>query len=893
MPIGYVTENQGESRYTVAIDADTALLQILIKEKEALRESVLQVLFGTGGSSGLYAQEREYVEAYDAAMQVVAELTNALNGERAEVTVESCLTARLQECADARSAARQACRDAAVSCRNGCDGSLDCLNACDDTEDACEDAAEIEWERCTSQARLDCVDFVTERNSEIFAYYSPLVADAQARTVEALAPLQACRKDIAQWEAQRLSVDQALRQLKEIETRGIPVTCWSAQYDDAIAVDAEVEVAQTPSGRHVITAIGSDDQCLHDARAVPAFNLFVSAALNPGVETWRPRWRTGIVRAVNEDGTLKVEVQGGEMHGTLGTRYSRRTINCTPPQAYFSEDGDINSTGEARQGYEDALQEWQDALAARDACYAEFDAAACLLPLYESCADGLDAARLDCLDVRALGVAACAGDPFCVAYVEEQYQACIEAAETALAACYQGSDDQCAINRKIHNEACDSTHTTLIRDAHQAMTEAETALRNAIAMTQSPASPLELDIRVEHCSPGNYSVGDDVLIDFPTRAASMPPSGATSEAIRAAAMAVWQSARVIGWASEPKACAAMMLNEVFLTKSQESWGVWAYGMPTGFRWDQAKAFYEHVIAGQVTFEAGMADAEGELTLAPLVLAYVDGGGEAFYTPLACDNGSISVTPGIWVSNPAPDEPEPVEACIDRVSADIETHRAMMKSADGGGVDGAWRIWGRDFLLGGLGYCNEIPAGQIMHGQFVYPNGDITYQDFEVRDASLSTLYLWAPDVSVVHGIIDQAVDARLSRVPGGCQSAYDELAPDWDLYNSQSIIEHNNALRYYGLGFIGDGYIDCEYQQPTQGGEYQTFRITDTADGKVWSFSLRYVGLGTELTPACGKVTEVRTSADVSPTVVVNCPGVSVVKGVLTPPQPPDPEPEP
>lgn len=94
MPIGYVTENQGESRYTVAIDADTALLQILIKEKEALRESVLQVLFGTGGSSGLYAQEREYVEAYDAAMQVVAELTNALNGERAEVTVESCLTAR-------------------------------------------------------------------------------------------------------------------------------------------------------------------------------------------------------------------------------------------------------------------------------------------------------------------------------------------------------------------------------------------------------------------------------------------------------------------------------------------------------------------------------------------------------------------------------------------------------------------------------------------------------------------------------------------------------------------------------------------------------------------------------------------------------------------------------
>jgi hypothetical protein len=296
---GRITANQGESRYTVAVDADTALLQILITEKEKLKESILQVLYGAGGSQGLYAQKAEYESAYDAAMQVVYDLTDAMNEELSQVTVNSCINAAIAECNAAYSDTRQACRDTAVACRNGCDGSLECLQACDDAEDICESAAERVRDACYSTANLNCVDYVTTRNTEIFARYSPLIAGAQARAIESLAPLEACRTDIAYWESQRLSVDQTLTQLREIEARGIAVTCWSAQYDDQIAIDTEVEIAQTPSGRHVITAIGEVDNCLHDSRAVPAYNLFVNAAINPGVETWRPRWRTGIVKAIN------------------------------------------------------------------------------------------------------------------------------------------------------------------------------------------------------------------------------------------------------------------------------------------------------------------------------------------------------------------------------------------------------------------------------------------------------------------------------------------------------------------------------------------------------------------------------------------------------------------
>jgi TRAP-type C4-dicarboxylate transport system substrate-binding protein len=73
------------------------------------------------------------------------------------------------------------------------------------------------------------------------------------------------------------------------------------------------------------------------AQIVPQNELY--AALQTGVETWRPKWRSGVVVGINDNGSLQVRVTDNELFGSLGTRVSRNEIVCVPPQAYFDEDG--------------------------------------------------------------------------------------------------------------------------------------------------------------------------------------------------------------------------------------------------------------------------------------------------------------------------------------------------------------------------------------------------------------------------------------------------------------------------------------------------------------------------------------------------------------------------
>jgi hypothetical protein len=72
--------------------------------------------------------------------------------------------------------------------------------------------------------------------------------------------------------------------------------------------------------------------------------------------------------------------------------------------------------------------------------------------------------------------------------------------------------------------------------------EAQAELSRVMTAIYSPASPLSLEIPVEHCEADAYQVDDSVLIDFPERDYSSAP------------MAVWDSARVIGWADNTRPC---------------------------------------------------------------------------------------------------------------------------------------------------------------------------------------------------------------------------------------------------------------------------------------------------------------------------------------------------
>ena len=165
---GRIVTNSGESKYDVAVKSDNALLQSLIAQKERDLKAVIDALFNTTPS--INSAYRDAGTAYWAAVDSVYSAIDELNQDLATLpTPEACISARESACDTARSDAREACRDTAVDCRNGCDGDLDCLKDCDDAEDACEAAADAEWERCKAVARTQCYDELYQSRAAVMA----------------------------------------------------------------------------------------------------------------------------------------------------------------------------------------------------------------------------------------------------------------------------------------------------------------------------------------------------------------------------------------------------------------------------------------------------------------------------------------------------------------------------------------------------------------------------------------------------------------------------------------------------------------------------------------------------------------------------------------------------
>jgi hypothetical protein len=403
-----------------------------------------------------------------------------------------------------------------------------------------------------------------------------VIAGAQAAAAEALAPLQDAMIAITWERTKRTAAVRRLNELEAIEASAEVATAWSAQYNDEIpagdvpatptgAEDNAVTVA-TASGRAVITSITSANPCAHDARALPADVLFVDAALAPGVETWRPTWRTGTVVEIYDSGApgdwpdpekpLRVRVDPAILPGTLGTYVSRRNINCTPPGAFFDADGVLDARlGIARQAYDDAIEARDEILAEIEACKATYTVETCTAPLNDTCAVNRDAQLIECAAIRDACLAA-AEDGNAVQYCEDQYASCVAQVEALFSACIDGAMDACIDAKSAHDAQCEQEARYDLTQAETAVSAALRNLQNASADIQGPPAELILDLPIAHCKSSVYEVGDDVLIDFPARGASSGVDWATasSEEIRAAAMAVWQSAQVVGWASETKEC---------------------------------------------------------------------------------------------------------------------------------------------------------------------------------------------------------------------------------------------------------------------------------------------------------------------------------------------------
>lgn len=500
-----ITANLGEGRYTVTVQQTNALLRDSIAQAQAAREAAIEAL----NLAQIEVNETQAV--YES-----AEL--AVRGEISDYEQETAaITSRADDC---RADSESACGSERIACQAECaqeGGGFPCLQRCDTAYAACVREGQ---ERCEAERQRAQTD--ADRR------YLKSIAAAQARAVERRTAYAAAVRALDLAKARKLQAEMALQELSDIGDRQIAVTTVSAQRETNLSAGQEVELAMVPSGQRVVTSLHSTQRSLVDARSLPARYLFVDAALAPGVETWVPSWRVGTVLAIVGD-RLQVRLDPAILYGSLGTVDSRAPITCAPPQAYFDGTADESAIVAAAEALAAAQEALHDAYAARVACKRAFDLPACIATGQGACKAQWD-----------LWLAACqqTAEPDC----ETQY-------ESYLALCNQQAADACLLQQSLAYAACDAQYPIAALQA--AVRAAETAYHIAVANHRAPADPLVMTLPVAHCSPAAYQVDDRVLVDFPTRATSAADK-----------MAAWNSARVVGWADNPRVCGASYIAQL-------------------------------------------------------------------------------------------------------------------------------------------------------------------------------------------------------------------------------------------------------------------------------------------------------------------------------------------
>lgn len=509
---GTIRANLGASRYTVGIPYAEEPLKSLKADAQAAYEDAI-------------TKRLEALKALAAAREPYDAILTEI--EWASASYDAC---RIEFDYSSRLAAARALCDAAYS---------DCYHACNPIEGeskpaeeifACQKQCAAVRDACYEQAALDTKNLEIEHLTKCQSDWGPVIADLQKQALALLPPVQEAMYQLETAEAAELAATLRVNELAQVQANEQQITCFKAQYDDALVTGTEVEVARTPAGRHVITEIypTTDERCLQEARVLPSKHLFNNAALYPGFETWRPTWRVGVVKAIQGD-KLEVEIKSGTMTGSLGTLYSRNPINCTPPQAYFDGDWQTKEAQirAARESLADAQEAKAAAVAARDDCIAGYGptwVTACYTTAAGVCNSTWASWLAECEALEGIDPAECMA----------QYEA-------SLAACYENAQYECLQARDAGIEACRAEWQPGVDAAAAVVTQATDALQTQLSGLYQPAEPLVLTIPVAHCAPGRYEVADEVLVDFPVRAGD-------------AAMEVWDSARVVGWASETRSC---------------------------------------------------------------------------------------------------------------------------------------------------------------------------------------------------------------------------------------------------------------------------------------------------------------------------------------------------
>ncbi|MBP7983231.1 MAG: hypothetical protein KAY97_00095 [Chromatiaceae bacterium] len=411
---GTIRQNLGASRYVVGVRSAVQPLADEIEKYQKLYQATIPKI------TDAYGVLNERRGAYQAALDAVRVVAADYELCRLAFSSTTCIDSGNAACENAYAEADSACLDIES-------GVGECDPDCQRERERCHDAAVRVRTACLAQVAIDCAEAEYAHVLECQTTYSPLIAQAQAAALALLPGMQEALYNLHHEQAIQWQLARKLNELEGIDNREYQITCFSAQWDEELAVGSEVEMARTPNGRNAITRlITAPTPCLHDARVLPSGHLFVNASLAPGFETWRPTWRVGTVLEVIPP-NLRVQFAPANIAGSLGTLYSENPLDCTPPQCYFDgkdpkeAEADIRA---ARTALTAAQQALVDAVALRADCLAEFDQA-WMDQCYGAAVELCDAAFGDAMEQPTLDKGACYDDA--QGTCEEQTTAGLEA----------------------------------------------------------------------------------------------------------------------------------------------------------------------------------------------------------------------------------------------------------------------------------------------------------------------------------------------------------------------------------------------------------------------------------------------------------------------------------
>lgn len=177
--------------------------------------------------------------------------------------------------------------------------------------------------------------------------YAEKIEAANVKAIAVAGAVVTWDHEIARVKTQRLTAQKRLGELEQISEINDVATVEAAHYlpaENQLDPGASVKVARAPGdGTEYLIVLDEDetDACLYDSRTLPPRVLVVDSAIESGIERWRPRYRAGIITAIDTDaGTATVRLAPARAETKLGVNHKAsipRDVDLNPKDDLLTE----------------------------------------------------------------------------------------------------------------------------------------------------------------------------------------------------------------------------------------------------------------------------------------------------------------------------------------------------------------------------------------------------------------------------------------------------------------------------------------------------------------------------------------------------------------------------